>query len=86
MTTMPSPLKPSTLAVTTTSVSLATKFRMHLSFFPCLASRSNFRAEMEVSKRNMLQTYCSHVRVNAMLVMYVGGQSDVLCVVVFRTT
>jgi len=44
----PSPLLPPTIAVTSTRVSLATKFRMHLSYFelcPVCACRSNFRAE-----------------------------------------
>lgn len=44
----PSPLLPDTIAVTSTRVSLPTKFRIHLSYFelcPVCACRSNFRAE-----------------------------------------
>lgn len=47
LTIIPSPLLPLTVAVTTTSVSLLTKFRIHLSFFalcPGCATRSNFNA------------------------------------------
>ena len=48
LTTCPSPFMPSTIAVTSTSVSLPTKFRMHLSYLvlePVCAARSNLRAQ-----------------------------------------
>src|ERR1700753_4104769 len=47
LTIIPSPRLPLTIAVTTTSVSLVTKFRMHRSFFalcPGCATSSNLRA------------------------------------------
>ena len=47
LTTCPSPLLPLIVAVTTTNVSLFTKFRMHRSFlvlWPECATRSNLRA------------------------------------------
>lgn len=50
----PSPLLPDTIAVTSTRVSLPTKFRMHLSYFelcPVCACRSNFRDEAK-GRRN----------------------------------
>jgi hypothetical protein len=58
----PSPLLPSSVAVTTTSVSLFTKFRMHRSFLLCggLAMRSNFNAVVRCMERrsNMLHNSC----------------------------
>lgn len=79
-TRMPSPLVPLTIAVTTTRVSLATKFRMHRSFLlscDCdVACRSNFNALAQAMKRTRLQMYCSSDRGSAMVV--VGGRC--LCV------
>jgi hypothetical protein len=72
-TRMPSPLVPLTIAVTTTSVSLATKFRMHRSFLlscDCdVAGRSNFNALAQEMKRTRLQMYCSNDRGSAMVVV-----------------
>lgn len=72
-TRMPSPLVPLTIAVTTTSVSLATKFRMHRSFLlscDCdVACRSNFNALAQAMKRTRLQMYCSSDRGSAMVVV-----------------
>ena len=51
LTTWPSPLFPLTMAVTTTSWSLKTKLRIHRSFFPLTAERSNFRAEVSWTNR-----------------------------------
>lgn len=60
---MPSPLYPSTIAVTTTNMSLATKFRMHLLerlSCPLPAWMSNFRASVPTASRSSaLQTFCS---------------------------
>lgn len=71
LTRMPSPLLPETIAVTTTRVSLATKFRTHLSFLlscDCeVAWRSNFRACAQARKNTILQTYCSNDRGIAMM-------------------
>lgn len=71
LTRMPSPLLPETIAVTTTRVSLATKFRTHLSFLlscDCeVAWRSNFRACAQARKNTILQTYCSNDRGIAMI-------------------
>lgn len=47
-TNCPSPFDPPTVAVISTKVSLATKFRMHLSYFaewPVWAGRSNFKVK-----------------------------------------
>lgn len=78
-TRMPSPLVPLTIAVTTTNVSLATKFRMHRSFLlscDCdVACRSNFNALAQAMKRTRLQTYCSSDRGSAMVVVV-----DAVCV------
>lgn len=78
-TRMPSPLVPLTIAVTTTSVSLATKFRMHRSFLlscDCdVACRSNFNALAQAMKRTRLQMYCSSDRGSAMVVVV-----DAVCV------
>lgn len=72
-TRMPSPLVPLTIAVTTTRVSLATKFRMHRSFLlscDCdVACRSNFNALAQAMKRTRLQMYCSSDRGGAMAVV-----------------
>jgi hypothetical protein len=60
---MPSPLYPSTVAVTTTNVSFATKFRMHLTrlLSPALfASISNFNASEQASRKNKLNTVRSN--------------------------
>lgn len=71
LTRIPSPLLPDTIAVTTTRVSLATKFRTHLSFLlscDCeVAWRSNFRASAQARKSTILQTYCSNDRGIAMM-------------------
>ena len=78
-TRMPSPLAPLTMAVTTTSVSLATKFRMHRSFLlscDCdVACRSNFNALAQAMKRTRPQMYCSSDRGSAMVVVV-----DAVCV------
>jgi len=66
LTDMPSPTAPLTVAVTTTRVSLATKFRMHRSW-PCVAPRSNLRACEQAAKRTRLQTYCSSDRGTAIV-------------------
>ena len=55
LTCIPSPFCPDTVAVTTTSVSLPTKFLIHRSFFelwPCWATRSNFSASTIGRKRD----------------------------------
>lgn len=61
-TRMPSPLFPDTIAVTTTSVSLPTKFRTHRSFlwsWECeVAWRSNLSARAQARKSARLQMYC----------------------------
>lgn len=71
LTRMPSPLLPLTIAVTTTSVSLATKFRTHLSFLlscDCdVAWRSNLRACAQATNSTRLQMYCSSDRGGAMM-------------------
>lgn len=78
-TRMPSPLVPLTIAVTTTNVSLATKFRMHRSFLlscDCdVACRSNFNALTQAMKRTRLQMYCSSDRGSAMVAVV-----DAVCV------
>lgn len=78
-TRMPSPLVPLTIAVTTTNVSLATKFRMHRSFLlscDCdVACRSNFNALTQAMKRTRLQKYCSSDRGSAIVVVV-----DAVCV------
>lgn len=70
-TRMPSPLLPLIVAVTTTKVSLATKFRIHRSFLlSCdwdVAWRSNLRACAQATKRAILQIYCSSDRGRAMV-------------------
>ena len=53
LTCCPSPLLPDTVAVTTTSVSLLTKFLIHRSFLaecPGCATRSNLRADERVAR------------------------------------
>ena len=61
LTICPSPLDPSTIAVTSTKVSLATKFRMHRSYlapWPVCAERSNLRAHvMGRARRRKLRVY-----------------------------
>lgn len=86
---MPSPLLPPTVAVTTTNVSFATKFRMHRSVFLSLgprAVRSNFRALTEAIKSTKPQMYCSSARGSAIVsVLGVSSWSEqfsVLCVLV----
>lgn len=78
-TRIPSPLLPLTVAVTTTNVSLATKFRIHLSLrVSCdweVAWRSNLRACAQATNRTILQTYCSSDRGSAMLV----GRRQSMC-------
>lgn len=76
-TRMPSPLAPLTIAVTTTNVSLATKFRMHRSFLlscDCdVACRSNLSALAQAMKSTRLQMYCSSDRGSAMVVVVDAG-------------
>ncbi len=69
LTCMPSPLVPSTVAVTTTRVSLATKFRTHrLGLLPLLwAWRSNLSAFAKATNSSTLQAYCSSDRGGAMV-------------------
>lgn len=72
LTIMPSPLLPPTVAVTTTKVSLATKFRMHRSTFLSLgprAVRSNFKALTDAIRSTRPQMYCSNARGKA-IVLY----------------
>lgn len=69
--TMPSPLKPPTADLTTTSVSLLTKLRMQrsllwLSWPPCARS-SNLRAVAAVTRNSRLQSHCSVERDDAMV-------------------
>lgn len=75
LTRMPSPLLPLTIAVTTTRVSLATKFRMHRSFLvSCdweVAWRSNLRALAQATRSITLQMYCNRDRGGA--IVRVGG-------------
>lgn len=72
LTTIPSPLNPSTVAVTTTSVSWPTKLRMHLSFVwlspPLCAASSNLRALATPMSSNKLPSHCSVERCAAMAV------------------
>lgn len=70
LTVWPSPFDPLTMAVTTTNVSLATKFRMHRSFLPSrcgTAARSNLRASTDAMSSTMLQTYRSRARGKAIM-------------------
>lgn len=66
----PSPFAPLTVAVTSTSVSLDTKFRMHLSYralWPVCAWRSNFKAKengRRVMNRRKLDDNCSRAMRN----------------------
>lgn len=68
---MPSPLNPSMVAVTTTSVSLPTKLRMQRSFLEpsAVAIRSNLRALAAPTSSRTLQRYCSSERWRAMVVV-----------------
>src|SRR5690348_2033161 len=62
LTTMPSPLYPSTVDVTTTRVLLLTKLRMHRSRLVCsppeCAYRSNLRALTAPANSSRLQSHC----------------------------
>ena len=59
LTICPSPFCPSTIAVTSTSVSFPTKFRMHLSYlllWPVCAARSNLSAREKGRRRRDRRT------------------------------
>lgn len=79
---MPSPLLPLTMTVTTTNVSLPTKFRMHLAFFLSelwdFASMSNLSACAQAMKRTRLQMYCSSDRGSAIVMCREGGRGRVV--------
>lgn len=79
-TLIPSPGSPSTVAVTTTSVSLATKFLTHRSLCLSLcftAPISNFRASATAKKRKMLLKALRKDREDVML-DWCLGEADVL--------